>query len=225
MTDISTLPNPTPTFWGNVLEGLRKGIRLSGNPDDKESDIVSLTFGIKAAWIDLMLYKYHSLYRFDSIDTFVDAVQGENGISIRSHDHYSCIVATSNIEWLVEKPVPVSGSRPDLLEISISPHPSPFRHPLYKPHYEGVREAPQIMLEIDALVPAMKELIARERLEYLKEMMSYCIQITTQEALDKSFGKRREVSVGPCTYLLDDANKTAWINDGTTSGQKVFTLP
>lgn len=225
MTDISTLPNPTPTFWDNVLEGLRKGIRLSGNPDDNDSDMVSLAFGINAAWIDLMLDKYHSLYRFDSIDTFVDAVQGESGISIRSYDHFSCIVATSNIEWMVEKLVSVNGSLPDLLEISISPHLSSFRHPLYKPHYEGVREAPQIMLEIDALVPAMKELIARERIEYLKEMMSCCIRMTTQEALGKPFGKRRKVSVGPCTYLLDDANQTAWISDGTTSGDKVFTLP
>lgn len=72
--------------------------------------MVSLAFGINAAWIDLMLDKYHSLYRFDSIDTFVDAVQGESGISIRSYDHFSCIVATSNIEWMVEKLVSVNGN-------------------------------------------------------------------------------------------------------------------
>ena len=43
--------------------------------------------------------------------------------------------------------------------------------------------------------------------------------------MSKDFDERRKVPQGDFEYLVDDDDRTAWINEGNSGGARIYTLP
>lgn len=55
--------------------------------------------------------------------------------------------------------------------------------------------------------------------------MNHSITYIGRTKMSKAFDERRKVRQGDFEYLVDDDDRTAWINEGNSGGARIYTLP